>query len=67
MTHEPECPWQQDEGPDICMWCLAISDAYKRGRNDAAKELEAYLTANGTYGVSEDDKDLIDAARGDNQ
>ena len=42
MTHEPECPLAIPiVATSHCQFCIAIRAAYQRGREDAAKAVEA--------------------------
>lgn len=47
MSHEPECPTTMFVAGRECTDCKLIRAAYKRGRDDAAKAIEADLAKNG--------------------
>ena len=59
MTHEPECIWY--DSPHSCDVCTAIRAAYQRGREDAAKAVEA------AWRESHILHTVISAARGDGE
>lgn len=82
MTHKPECVaiTKDDDLPEIspndCLLCITSSTAYRRGREDAAKAVEAApawydekeAKRNGGYVIPYIDVDVATAAaRGDGE
>ena len=43
MTHEPDCIFAHSTRSSItCDYCITARAAYRRGREDAAKDVDAY-------------------------